>query len=122
MPETKHLAAERPVPEAVLGCCRAWVRHSPRRQTPCYLMPLTEDERWPAKVLNLATGGVGLRLEHLVEVGRFVLVELVSASGLFSRLLLTRVIHLSEHPEGGYILGGEFISELPAAELRFLLS
>ena len=50
------------------------------------------------------------------------LVELVSGSGAFSRLLLTRVVHLAEHPEGGYVLGGEFISELPGAEMRFLLS
>ena len=36
--------------------------------------------------------------------------------------LLTRVARLSEHAEGGFVLGGEFISELPGAEMRFLLS
>ncbi len=122
MPEMKHLAAAPPVPAAVPGCCRAWVRHSPRRETPCYLSPLSEEDCWPARVLNLSTGGVGLRLEQAVEVGRFVLVELVSASGVFSRLLLTRIVHVHQHADGEHVLGGEFISELPVEELRFLLS
>jgi PilZ domain len=86
------------------------------------MVALADNERWPARVHNLSTGGVGLRVDRRIEVGRFVLVELLSASGLFGRLLLTRVVHLSEHAEGGFFLGGEFISELPERELRFLLA
>ncbi|HJT78715.1 MAG TPA: PilZ domain-containing protein [Gemmataceae bacterium] len=120
MLDVNHLAAG--PPGAVAEFCRAWVRHAPRRETPCCLTSLSEDERWPAKLLDLSTGGVGLWLERPVDLGRFVLVELVSASGVFSRLLLTRVAHLSPHPEGGYVLGGEFIGELPEAEVRFLVA
>jgi hypothetical protein len=110
-------------PAAAVGqCCRAWVRYAPRQETPCQLQTLSDHDRWPARLHNLSTGGVGLHLEEQVEIGRFVLVELISASGLFSRLLLTRVVHLSEHVGGGYLLGGEFISELPDGELRFLLA
>jgi hypothetical protein len=82
---------------------------------------LGDNERRAARVQDLSTGGVGLHLADRVDIGRFLLVELVSASGLFSRLLLTRVVHLTEAPGGGYLLGGEFISELPERELRFLL-
>jgi hypothetical protein len=114
-------AADQTASEAA-RCCRAWVRHAPRQDTPCLLVALTDDERWPARVQDLSTGGVGLHMSERVEIGRFVLVELISASGLFSRLLLTRVARLSEHAEGGFVLGGEFISELPEPELRFLLA
>ena len=121
MPNANPPAADQPASDAV-RCCRAWVRHAPRQETPCLLVALADDERWPARVQDLSTGGVGLHMDERVEIGRFVLVELISASGLFSRLLLTRVVHLSEHAEGGFVLGGEFISELPERELRFLLA
>ncbi len=121
MPDVNTLAAEQSAAEASRDCCRAWVRYAPRQETPCHLMSLSDDECWPARVQNLSTNGVGLHLEERVDVGRFVLVELMSASGLFSRLLLTRVVHLSDQP-GGYLLGGEFISQLPDSELKFLLA
>jgi hypothetical protein len=121
MADTNALAGGQPISEAFAQCCRAWVRYAPRQETPCHLMTLNEHERWPARVQNLSSNGVGLLLQERVDVSRFVLVELVSPSGLFSRLLLTRVIHLSETGDG-YLLGGEFISELPGSELRFLLT
>jgi hypothetical protein len=62
MPEMKHPDTEQYAPEALAACCRAWVRHSPQRETPCYLTPLSEEECWPARVQDLSTGGVGLRL------------------------------------------------------------
>jgi hypothetical protein len=122
MPNTNTLAPGHPAPEDLRQCCRAWVRYAPRQETPCHLMALVDNECWPARVQDLSIGGVGLLLEARVAVGRFVLVELISASGLFSRLLLTRVVHLSENPAGNYVLGGEFISQLPDSELRFLLA
>jgi hypothetical protein len=122
MPNVNPPPAQPTAAEAGASWCRAWVRHVPRQKTPCQLVALADKERWPARVHDLSTGGVGLHMDRRVEVGRFVLVELLSASGLFSRLLLTRVVHLSEHAEGGFLLGGEFISELPERELRFLLA
>lgn len=122
MPEANTLPAGQPPAESSRHYCRAWVRYAPRQQTSCHLITLTEDACWPALVQNLSTNGVGLHLEEPVAIGRFVLVELVSASGLFSRLLLTRVVHLSETTGGGYLLGGEFISQLPDSELTFLLA
>jgi hypothetical protein len=122
MPDANTLAAGDSAAEVDRECCRAWVRYPPRQETPCHLLTLTENERWPARVQNLSTGGVGLHLKERIDIGRFVLVELTSASGLFSRLLLTRVVHLSGAPDGGCLLGGEFIGELPESELRFLLA
>jgi hypothetical protein len=122
MPDVKTPPAGQPPADSTRQYCRAWVRFAPRQQTSCHLITLTEDSCWPALVQNLSTNGVGLHLDEPVSVGRFVLVELVSASGLFSRLLLTRVVHLSQTVGGGYLLGGEFISELPDSELKFLLA
>jgi hypothetical protein len=122
MSDMNTLTPGQPVPAEFPHCCRAWVRYAPRQETPCHLMALSDDTCWPARVENLSTNGVGLFLEEPIAVGRFVLVELTSASGLFSRLLLTRVVHLSKHAGGGYLLGGEFISQLPDSELRFLLA
>jgi hypothetical protein len=122
MSESQSLVQPGQVPDAVETGCRAWVRHSPRQETHSYLMPLSEQERFPARVQNLSTGGVGLHLERPIDLGRFIFVELVSHTGHFSRLLLTRVVHLSEHPEGGYVLGGEFIGTLAAKELQFLIA
>jgi len=122
MPEPNSLVQPGQVPDPSGACCRAWVRHSPRQETHSYVMPMSEDERFPARVRDLSTGGVGLHLERPIDLGRFIFVELVSHTGHFSRLLLTRVVHLSEHPEGGYVLGGEFIGTLPPRELQFLLA
>lgn len=122
MSEPNSLLQPGQVPVAAEPCCRAWVRHAPRQETHSYLMPLSEEERFPARVQNLSTGGVGLQLERRIDLGRFILVELISHTGHFSRLLLTRVVHLSEHPDGGYILGGEFIGTLAPGELQFLLA
>lgn len=102
--------------------CRALVRYAPCRQTPCHLTAVLGNDFWWAKLHDLSLGGVGLLLDQPVEVGGFLFVELTNASRIFSRLLLTRVIHLTKHDTDAYLLGGEFVSELAAEELRLLLS
>ena len=122
MSEPNSLVQPGQVPDSPETCCRAWVRHTPRQETYSYLMPLSEEDRFPARVQDLSTGGVGLHLAKPIDLGRFIFVELISHTGHFSRLLLTRVVHVSQHPEGGYVLGGEFIGTLAAKELQFLLA
>jgi len=109
-------------PGMPLAGCRALVRYAPCRQTPCHLTVILGDEFWWAKLHDLCAGGVGLLLDQPVEVGGFLFVELTNASGIFSRTLLTRVVHLTKHARDGYLLGGEFVTELAENELRLLLT
>jgi len=119
--KTVSVEAE-PTPGSLPASCRALVRYAPCRQVPCHLSPVQGDEFWWARLHDLSAGGVGLWLEEPIEVGGFLFVELTNTTRIFSRLLLTRVVHLTLQSDGSYLLGGEFVSGLTEDELRLLLS
>ena len=103
------------------GAERAAVRLSPCHTTLCQLSALPGTNSWLARLQNLSVLGAGVFIDQAVDAGGFVYLEITSASGVFSRTLLTRIVHVSPWPDGGYLLGGEFLSKLSEDEVRLLV-
>jgi len=72
---------------------------------------------WPATIRNIGTSGLSLTLPRRFERGSGLAIELPSDDGSTSTIL-ARVVHVSPFPEGGWLLGVSFVSELSDEEVR----
>jgi c-di-GMP-binding flagellar brake protein YcgR len=78
--------------------------------------------RWPAKVLNLSTGGVALLVEQDIRNGTLLTADLSSANGHSVETILVCVVHLTLNEDGSRRLGCNFIRELDEKDLQILLT
>jgi hypothetical protein len=62
-----------------------------------------------------------MQAERRFESGTLLSIELAEAEEQSARPIMARVIHLSERPEGGWILGCTFVSELSDNDLQALM-
>lgn len=95
-------------------------RASPRYPCPsavCKIAPAGGKESWEARIVDLSTGGLGCYLHHEVDAGS----QLDVAFPSFSRTLQLKVIHVAEIAAGTWLLGGAFLDQLSAEELRKLI-
>jgi hypothetical protein len=100
-----------------------------RRRTrfPCDLgtvcQPFTRvpEKCWPGRVTNLSRGGVGLLLHRRFEAGTLLNVQLQLPGGRSAGPLLARVIHVEQRPGGDWLVGGAWIHELSAEDLRAIV-
>jgi hypothetical protein len=98
---------------------RAFPRFVMRREALCTLKAVMGDESWRARVANLSAEGVGLLLDRPIETGRLVFVDLSSPSGLFARMVLMQVLHVTAR-DPGYYVGGELVKQLTPEDIRML--
>ncbi len=100
---------------------RAWVRYSCDLDASC--IPANEDPDilWPARVINIACGGVGLVLSRRFEPGTLLQVELQIPKRGFSRPLLMQVTHIAGHEFGGWLIGCSFTNPISDEELQQML-
>ena len=79
---------------------------------------------WPARVVNLSLGGVGLLLRHRFEIGSPLAIELQNRAGTGRRTVLARVAHATAVRDQGqpcWLTGCAFTTPLAEAELRTFL-
>jgi hypothetical protein len=74
----------------------------------------------PARVLNVAVGGMALLVEEPVAVGELLSTELHDAKGRPIVTILACVVHTQTVPEG-HMLGCNFIRELADKDIKALL-
>ncbi|MGE3805599.1 MAG: serine/threonine protein kinase [Gemmataceae bacterium] len=72
---------------------------------------------WPASILDISRGGIGLLLERRFEMGTLLDVELFTTTPHESRTLVVRVVNLRRQKEGHWIVGCAFARELTDQEL-----
>jgi len=99
---------------------RAWVRFTCNLQVTCG--PADEDPEilWPAKVVNVSQGGVGLLLSRRFQPDTILQVEVQIPNKGFSRPLLVQVKHVTGHEHGGWLVGCQFTQPLEEDEVRQL--
>lgn len=78
------------------------------------------DPNRPARVLNIAVGGMALLVEEAVAVGELLSTELHDAEGQSVVTILACVVH-TQTVRDGQILGCNFIRELSDTDLKALL-
>src|SRR6202023_2585753 len=73
---------------------------------------------WPARVVDISTGGIALVLDRRFEKGAMLSVRLACSDEENTRTLFLRVVHIAQHVDGSWCLGCAFASELAEEELQ----
>jgi hypothetical protein len=100
---------------------RRWVRFPCDVETACYTRETAPGERWPARVLNISAGGVGLLLPCQFAEGTLLFFEVPPVAGLPAGRVLVRIVRTAGQADGNWFLGCEFARRLSAQELGELL-
>lgn len=103
--------------------CRVVERYPCNLPSACQPIAAREDRDllWPGTIRDISTRGLGLVLARRFERGAGLAVE-VSHPGADSKdTLLARVVHATALPEGRWLLGCAFVSEISPDELNALL-
>lgn len=82
------------------------------------LIKTRETQRWPAQVVNLSAGGVGLLVAQAVEPGTTLSLELYKRGEASVLTMLACVIRVNTLSGGKWLLGCNFIRELTDHELQ----
>jgi hypothetical protein len=102
--------------------CRTWV------SVLCEVETTLQEGRpglapeWPAKILNISPGGVGLLVPNRFAQGARLRVQLPGVSGAAGHGVVVRVVHALELVGRGWFLGCAFAKRLSDEEMRELLS
>lgn len=116
LPVSQHA----PAPRQSTRDRRAWVRFTCDLQVAC--VPADEDPEilWPARVVNVSQGGVGLLLSRRFEPETLLQVEVQIPEKGFSRPMIVQVKHVTGHDYGGWLMGCSFTQPLDEDEVRQL--
>jgi hypothetical protein len=106
---------------AARGDTRTTSRNSCEVQTTCQPPSAWSKDPWPATIRNIGTAGLSLTLNRRFERGSGLAIELPGDDGSTSTVL-ARVIHVSPFPDGGWLLGVSFVSELSEDEVGQVLT
>jgi|SRR5947207_2481500 len=98
---------------------RAWKRFGCSVQATCSLVS-DPGKTWPAEVVNISAGGIGLQVNQAVETGAVLSLRLAHEGGQVERTVLACVVHVVARPGGEWVLGCNFIHELSDADLKAL--
>jgi hypothetical protein len=111
-----HAQSVRPLVER-----RARVRHECDRDGSCLPVQAEANLSWSARVLNISQGGVALLLRRRFEKGTLLTVELQRSDQHPSDPFMARVVHVTPQPDGGWLIGCAFTSNISAEDLQALL-
>jgi hypothetical protein len=111
-------ASDLPVPEPEEA--RSAERFPCALETTCQPPSAWGQDPWPATIRNISTGGLSLSMHRRFERGSGLAIELPADDGTTSTVL-AKVVFVRPDPEGGWLLGCSFISELSEEEVRSVL-
>jgi hypothetical protein len=80
-----------------------------------------KEMNWPANVRDISASGLGLVLRRRFEPGAGLAIDVHGTDSIPPFTLLARVVHATALPDGRWVLGCAFVSELSDDELRALL-
>jgi hypothetical protein len=96
-------------------------RRSPRYasdlETTCRPLTARDGVSWPAQILDISRGGIGLLLGRRFEPGAVLMMDLEDPGQAVSRSVFARVIHVKAQEDGQWRLGCAFTGELNEDEL-----
>jgi PilZ domain len=103
--------------------CRVWERFPCDLPTSCQPVAARQDRDivWTGTLRDISVGGVGVVLQRRFEPGMGLAIELPGQDPNQAETLLARVVYVRRLPEGGWLLGCSFISQLSDSELDALL-
>ena len=99
---------------------RAHVRFPCELDGSCSPIGATRGTQWTGKVKDISRGGLGVVLSRRFELGTLLSLEIQEADGRMSGTLLARVVHVTPHSAGGWLVGCCFVNELGDEEVKAL--
>jgi c-di-GMP-binding flagellar brake protein YcgR len=99
---------------------RECARHIANVSAAYQLVSDPEKKNWPAQVINLSLGGIGLQVEQAVDTGALLNLNLQNTSGQ-ARTILACVVHVMSRNGNERVLGCNFIHEMSEADFKALL-
>jgi hypothetical protein len=103
------------------GDQRAWVR-SPASGTVSYrVLPGNQSSQKTAELVNLAPAGIGIIVSDRLEAGSMITLTIPRRDGGPERQLLAYAVYVTDHQEGKWAVGCNFLHELTEKELTDLV-
>ncbi|MCI0685436.1 MAG: hypothetical protein L0Y71_25325 [Gemmataceae bacterium] len=100
---------------------RACERFPVNGDTACdFLSPVLEDVG-AVRIKNVSNEGIGLIVNHKLEPGLLLAINLVNQARTFSKTMLVRVAHVTPQPGNTFLIGGTFKTPLTYEELRTMV-
>lgn len=100
---------------------RAGERLNVNAATACnFFSPVLED-LGDARIQGISNEGIGLIVQHKLEPGLLLAINVVNTNRSFSRTMLVRVVHVTPKPGDFYFVGGKFQTPLTYEELKALV-
>jgi hypothetical protein len=100
---------------------RSAERHPCALETTCQPPSSWGKDPWPAIIRDISTGGLCLSMHRRFERGSGLAIQLPANDGTTSTVL-ARVVFVRPHPDGGWLMGCSFISELSHEEVQTVLN
>jgi hypothetical protein len=102
--------------------CRVHERYSCDVKTSCQPPTVwgSQELHWQAEIRNIAQGGLALVLRRRFEKGTGLAVELPGPDAKMTSTVLVRVVRVTPQPDGFWLLGCAFVSDLSEEEVRAL--
>jgi hypothetical protein len=77
-------------------------------------------ECWQAPVRNISANGIGMLLDHRLDPGALLGIELLNKCHQFWHLKLLRVVHATPHDDRHWLVGSAFVKGFTEDEFRAL--
>jgi hypothetical protein len=100
---------------------RVSVRFDSNAKGSCQTLSVHREMAWEATVRNISCEGIGLLLGRRFEPGALLAIELTESSEGRQLLLLARVAHATQQPEGSWLVGCTLMNPLSEDEIANLL-
>jgi hypothetical protein len=120
MSQLPPVALDKTVPAAQKRERRASVRLESNAKGHCQSLSLRRETGWEAVVRDISCSGIGLLLPRRFEVGTLLAIELAEKVEGKKHLLIARVAHATQQPEGNWLIGAAFMSPLTEDEVQLL--
>lgn len=99
---------------------RAHVRYPCELDSSCVPIAGSRGMEWTGKIRDISQGGIGVVLNRRFELGTLLTIEVQEPDGRTSGTLLARVVHVTPHSTGGWVIGCCFTNELGEDEVQAL--
>ncbi len=100
---------------------RVSVRFQSSVKGSCQTLSVQRETAWEATVRDISCEGIGLLLGRRFEPGALLAIELTEAAEGRKRLLLARVAHATQQPEGHWLVGCTLVHPLSEDEVQLLV-
>jgi hypothetical protein len=100
---------------------RASVRFESNAKGSCQTLSVHRETAWEATVRDISCDGIGLLLGRRFEPGALLAIEVNEGNEGRKRLLLARVAHATQQPEGHWLIGCTLVNPLTKDEIQLLL-